>query len=83
MEHIPDHGPVCMDCGIIVDACSQYTMIPNRESIKGLYWVTNTIQDDTRIMNEIPPGTDLMNWVYDCNNLMLTTSECIVSRGLC
>ena len=40
------------------------------------------IQDDTRIMNNNSPGTGLAGQVYDRNNVMLTMSDCIVSRGL-
>ena len=42
----------------------------------------HSIQDDMRIVNKIPDATGLTTKVYDCRNLMLTKSECIVSRGL-
>ena len=73
---------VFMNCRVILDAYTQYTMIPNCVLIEGLYEAHALNKSRYSLMNSIPGSTGLASQVYDRNDFMLTTSEYIVSRGI-
>ena len=68
--------PVCMDCRIVVDACSQYTMILNHALIEGLFQVHTFNASRYSLMNNIPDSAGLASQVYDHNSLINKTPGC-------
>lgn len=51
-------------------------------TISGYIRRTHLNQDDTGIIDTNSPGSGLAGRVYDRNYVMLTISDCIISRGL-